>query len=282
MISLFLGLLLPSLFIILRDFFNENITSVNEVEQRLGKPILSTIYNSTIKYEAVVHHAPGSSMAESFRNLRSNLFLRAKTHPIKVILVTSAQPQDGKSFVAMNLASSIASVGHKTVIVDCDLRRPTMHEKFNIENRGGVSSYFVNNTDIKDIILGTFVNNLDFIPAGPVLLNSSELIEAGALDGLISYLEDNYEYIIIDSTPAGLVADTTLLTKYSSVNLIVCRINHTRKDVFADVVNTFRTNRIENFDVVVNGLSIKESRYGRYHGYYQKAQVFTNNKKIKT
>ncbi|HCC70861.1 MAG TPA: hypothetical protein DEQ09_06895 [Bacteroidales bacterium] len=276
--SFFLGLLIPSLIIILKDFFNEKITRAYEIEDVLGKPVLSTIYNNSFKYEDVVHKAVGSPIAESFRNLRSNLFFRSKTNPLKVILVTSCQPQDGKSFVAMNLASSIASVGHKTIILDCDLRRPTLHDKFKIDNEGGITKYLTDKNVDNDIILKTFVDNLDFIPAGPVLPNSSELIEAGALDKLIQYLEDNYEYIIIDTTPSGMVADAAQLIKYSSINLLVCRNNHTRKDVFNSVLNFYKTHNIENFDIIYNDVEIKESRYGRYHGYYKKPKAFTARK----
>ena len=278
MAALFLGFLIPTLFIILKDFFNEKITRVYEVEQLLGRPVLSSVYKSHLKSEAVVHEAPGSAISESFRNLRSSLFLRARPKPLKVITVTSSQPQDGKSFIAMNLASSIASVNHKTIILDFDLRRPTLHEKFKVSDSEGLSTYLTGKSERKNLIINTFVDNLHFIPAGPVLPNSAELIESGALDELMEYLRDNYEYIIIDTTPAGLVADAALLTKYASLNLLVCRKDHTRKDVFAEVLNLYESNNIENFDVVFNDLEIKDSRYGRYHGYYKRAKTFSQGK----
>jgi Mrp family chromosome partitioning ATPase len=96
------------------------------------------------------------------------------------------------------------------------------------------------------------------------------MIEAGALDELISYLKKTYQYIIIDTTPSGLVADAALMIKYSNINLVVCRNNCTNKNVFNDVLNLFKTNRVENFDVVFNDLKIKDSRYGRYNDYYKK------------
>jgi Mrp family chromosome partitioning ATPase len=126
------------------------------------------------------------------------------------------------------------------------------------------------------IIKDTFIKNLAFIPAGPVLPNSSELIEAGALDSLIEYLKKTYTYIIIDTTPSGLVADAALMIKYSNINLLVCRNNFTRKDVFNDVLKLFTTNEVDNFDVVFNDLNIKESRYGRYNDYYRKAGIKKN------
>jgi tyrosine-protein kinase Etk/Wzc len=270
MIAFILALMIPTIFVILKSFFNEKIMRVPEVERLLGRPILSTIYSNSYHSESVVHEFPGSTIAESFRNLRSSLFLRFKSEPIKVILVTSCQPQDGKSFISFNLAASIASVGYKTIILDCDLRRPTLHEKFKEVNSSGLSNYMIDHVSKDEIIHDTFIKNLSFIPAGPVLPNSSELIESGALDELIFYLKKKYEYIIIDTTPSGLVADAALIFKYATINLLICRNNYTRKDVFNDVINLFKTNRVDNYDVVYNDLNIKESRYGRYNRYYDK------------
>jgi capsular exopolysaccharide synthesis family protein len=217
-----------------------------------------------------VTETPGSAVAESFRNLRSSLFLRFRNEPLKVIMVTSTQPQDGKSFISFNLAASIASVGHKSIILDCDLRRPTLHEKFKVDNSLGISNYMADHTPKEDIIHKTGIENLHFVPAGPILPNSSEMIEAGVLDEFIEYLKKKYDYLIIDTTPAGLVADAALMMKYASLILLVCRNNHTKKDLFKDTLNMFRTNEIENFDVVFNDLSIKKSRYGKYNAYYKK------------
>jgi tyrosine-protein kinase Etk/Wzc len=268
--AFFLGLFLPTAFIILKKFFNEKIVGIDDVEHLLGRSILSVIYSNSYSNESVVNDSPGSSVSESFRNLRSSLFLRYKSEAVKVILVTSSQPQDGKSFIAFNLASSIASVGYKTVILDCDLRRPTLHVKFKEANSSGLSTLMSEHSSITEIIHNTSIKNLSFIPAGPVLPNSSEMIEAGALDELINYLKKVYQYIIIDTTPSGLVADAALMIKYSNINLVVCRANVTNKEVFNDVLNLFKTNRVENYDVVFNDLKIKDSRYGRYNDYYKK------------
>ncbi len=269
LIALFMAFMIPTLYIILRNFFNEKISSVRDVERIIGQPVMNLIYSNYYKTEAVVKEYPGSSIAESFRNLRSSLFLKFRSEPQKVIMVTSSQPQDGKSFVSSNLAASIASVGHKTVLLDCDLRRPTLHEKMKIANSIGLSNYMVNNAASNDIIKKTEIDNLWFIPAGPVLPNSSELIEAGVLDELIEELKEKFDFVIIDSTPAGLVADATLMIKYASYILLVCRNDYTRKDVFTDVLNLFRANNITNYDIVFNDLDLKRSRYGRYDNYYK-------------
>jgi tyrosine-protein kinase Etk/Wzc len=269
-LAIFLGLMIPTIYIIMKNFFNEKITSIYDIEHLINRSVLSVIYTNYQKTESVVKESPGSSIAESFRNLRSSLFIRFRKEPLKVILITSAQPQDGKSFICANLAASIASVGHKTVIVDCDLRRPTLHEKFKIDNSVGLSQYMINHTPKEEIIFKSDIENLSIVPAGPVLPNSSELIEAGALDELIDYLKNKFEYVIIDTTPTGLVADAALMMKYASLILMVCRNNFTRKDVFSEALNLFNINKIENFDVVLNDLNIKKSRYGRYDRYYKK------------
>ena len=269
LIALFMAFMIPTIYIILRNFFNEKISSVRDVEHMIGQPVMNLIYTNYYKTEAVVKEYPGSSIAESFRNLRSSLFLKFRSEPQKVIMVTSSQPQDGKSFVSSNLAASIASVGHKTVLLDCDLRRPTLHEKLKIINSVGLSNYMVNNAKSNEIIKKTEIDNLWFIPAGPVLPNSSELIEAGVLDDLIEELKGKFDFVIIDSTPAGLVADATLMIKYASYILLVCRNEYTRKDVFNDVLNLFRTNNVSNYDIVFNDLNLKKSRYGRYDNYYK-------------
>lgn len=269
LIALFMAFMIPTIYIILRNFFNEKITSVRDVEHIIGQPVMNLIYTNYYKTEAVVKDYPGSSIAESFRNLRSSLFLKFRSEPQKVIMITSSQPQDGKSFVSSNLAASIASVGHKTILLDCDLRRPTLHEKLKIVNSVGLSNYMVNNVSVKEIIKKTEVDNLWFIPAGPILPNSSELIEAGVLDSLIEELKQQFDYVIIDSTPAGLVADATLMIKYANYILLVCRNDYTRKDVFTDVLNLFRTNNISDYDIVFNDLNLKKSRYGRYDNYYK-------------
>jgi capsular exopolysaccharide synthesis family protein len=270
MFAIFFALLLPTGYIILKNFFNESITRVNEAEYLLKRPVLSIIYSNPLKTDAVVSEAPGSPISESFRNLRSRLFMKFKNKDLKTIIVTSSQPKDGKSFISYNLAASIAGVGHKTVIVDCDLRRPTLHNTFKIKNTLGVTNFLADNVPVERIIHETDNENLFFIPAGPVLANSSEMVEAGALDVLIEKLIRDFKYVIIDSPPIGIVSEATQIMKYASEILFVCRNNYTRKDVYTDVLNVFKTNRIENYDVVFNDMNIDRSKYGHYRDYYYK------------
>jgi capsular exopolysaccharide synthesis family protein len=268
--AIFLAFMGPTLFIILKKYFNEKITSVSDVQRLMDRNVFGIIYSNSTKTEAVVPDFPGSSIAESFRNLRSSLFLRLRSEAPKVILVTSAQPREGKSFIAFNLAASIASVGHKTIILDCDLRRPTLHLKFKEANSTGLSVYMAKQANKDEIIKKTFVPNLSFIPAGPQLPNPSELMESGILDDLITALKSKFDYIILDTTPAGIVADAFQMMKHASQILVVCRNNYTRKDVFIEVINNLQSNKFANYDVVFNDLDLKRSQIGAYNSYYHK------------
>jgi len=216
----------------------------------------------------VVAEFPKSAISESFRNLRSSLFLKSDHEKSKVILVTSSQPQDGKSFVSLNLASSIASVGYKTVLIDCDLRRPTLHIKLKEDNNRGLSNFMTKKATADEIIRNTAITNLDFISAGPVVPNPSELMESGVLDNLINYLKTKYDYIIIDTTPVGIVADAILMMKYASKVLMVIRNNYTRKDIFANVITNLKTNKLSNYEIVYNDLNLHKSSYRHYSNYY--------------
>lgn len=267
-LALFLGLLLPTLYLIIRDFFDDKIRSINDAEYMLHRSVMSVIYSNNLKSEAVVAEYPKSAISESFRNLRSTLFLKSDHEKSKVILITSSQPQDGKSFVSLNLASSIASVGYKTILVDCDLRRPTLHIKLKEDNSRGLSNYMIKKASIEDIIRSTAIPNLDFISAGPVIPNPSELMESGVLDHLINQLKTQYDYIVIDTTPVGIVADAILMMKYASKVLMVIRNNYTRKDVFANVLSNLKANKLTNFDIIYNDLNLHKSSYRHYSNYY--------------
>lgn len=271
LVSLFLGVLFPAIFLFLRDFLNNKITSVHDVEHLMSRSVLGVIYNNPKKYEAVVVESPRSAISESFRNLRSSMFLKFKSESSKTILITSAQPQDGKSFISFNLAASIASVGIKTVIVDCDLRRPALHSKFKEENTSGVSEFMVKKKTIEEILHKTDIKNLSFIAAGPVLANASELVDTGVLDELVEYLKTNFEYVIIDTAPIGIVADTITLMKYASQILVVTRNNATQKDILESALSSLASSKIDNYDIVLNDMVLKDSHYSKFSNYYSTA-----------
>lgn len=269
-LAFMLGLLIPSAYLLLRELLDDRISSTYELSVLSGKALTSKIYSNRFKSDRIFAEAPGSAIAESFRNLRSQLIFNLKERSDKVILVTSSQPKDGKSFIAYNLGVALASVGHKTVIVDGDLRRPTLHKKFDFENDKGISTYMSENTGIDKVIKQTDNENLFIIPAGPVLPNPSELIEKGELDSLFSHLKTEFDYIIIDSSPLGLVSDASQLIKYASHVSIVARNKFTRKSTFKTAMETLERYSVSDFDIVFNDIDIKKSPYAGYSKYYTK------------
>jgi len=267
-IALFFGLIIPSLYLLIREIFDDKIRSLNDLEYMLQRTVLSTIYSNKNKSDLVVAEFPKSAISESFRNLRSSLFLKCAHVKSKIILISSSQPSDGKSFVSINLASSIASVGYKTIIIDADLRRPNQHVKMKVENTIGLSDYMTRNAKAEDIIQKTAIENLSFICAGPIIPNPSELMESGVLDELIDYLKARFDYIIIDTTPVGIVADATLVMKYASSILLVIRHNYTSKEILKSVVSILKTNKFNNYEIVYNDLNLQKSSYKHYSNYY--------------
>lgn len=271
MIAFFFGLIIPTLYLLIRDIFDYKIRSINDVEFLLHRPVISTIYSNKHKTDTVVADYPKSAIAESFRNLRSNLWLKADPVKPKVVLLTSSQPGDGKSFISLNLASAIASVGYKTILIDSDLRRANLHIKLRVENGVGLSNYMTKNAGINDIIRKTEIENLSFISAGPVIPNPSELMESGVLDELMDYVNSKYDFVVIDTTPVGIVADATLMMKYASKILVVIRNNYTSKDIFTTVLSTLKTNKFSHFEVIFNDLNLETSSYKHYSKYYIKS-----------
>ncbi len=269
-IGLFLGLFFPSLFLLSKLLLGNKITSMYEVERLLDGPVFGVIYNNPKKYESVITESPASAISESFRNLRSSIFLKLNSSSPKIILITSSQPQDGKSFISFNLAAAIATVGFKTVLIDCDLRRSVLHTKLQKENSPGISNYLVRKADEDEIIHKTSVENLFFIPAGPVIPNPSELIGSGILDTLVNSIKSKYDYIIIDTPPVGLVADAILLMKYATQILVVARNNYTRKDILTSSLMSLESNRFNNYEVVMNDVMLDKSPYSNYKSYYHK------------
>lgn len=272
LLAIFLSLFFPSAYLIIREFFNNKIQTSSYIEYLTDKPVFGIIPSNIHNTEAVVSDYPQSSIAEAFRTIRSSLFFKMKNMEDKVLLITSAQPKDGKSFFSFNIAHSIAAVGLKTIIIDCDLHRPTLHKKFNVENEKGLSNVMTGNGQLADMIQTTKQKNLFFIPAGPIIPNPSELIESGAIDAIIDKLKKEYDYVIIDTTPFGIVADAMSVIKYANQIILICRNNYTNKDLLSGIITTLETHDYDNYDIVFNDMELKHSPYGQYTSYYKKSK----------
>jgi len=271
LIAIFLGLILPLVYILARDFLNNKLVEPKDVEALTELPIIGNILSNKMRSETIIKDYPKSPIADSFRAVRTNLNFFAKGKEKLTILITSSISGDGKTFCAINLASVYALFGKKTLIMGFDLRKPGLHLDFDLVNDKGITSYLINEASISEIIQTTPIKNLDFIAAGPTPPNPMELIASEKTKELFENLKNRYDYIIIDSSPIGAVADSFLLVEYIDVSVFVTRLNFTIKDLISENLKNIERKNLSNFTVLINDLKLTKTSYGYvYHSkYYQ-------------
>jgi len=276
LIAILLGIILPAVYIFIKDYFNDKIIEKKDIEDLTDIPVLGfVIHNKNGKNNnKVVSNSPKSIIAESFRSVRTNLQFFSQDKEKQSILITSSLTNEGKTFCAINLALIFAISGKKTVLLDFDLRKPQIYHNFGLNNEKGISNYLINKCGTKNIIQDSNIENLDIITAGPVPPNPAELIASDKVKEMFIELKEMYDCIIIDTSPIGLVTDAFLLTKYSDINIFVVRQNQTDKKVFISVINDIKKNKISNLNILINDVKVdKHSSYGGYgygcrYGYY--------------
>ncbi|MDH8702305.1 tyrosine-protein kinase Etk/Wzc [Dysgonomonadaceae bacterium PH5-43] len=273
---LLIGFLIPLVYIICKELlFKYSVQSREEVEKITQLPIIGTIEKSKKKEEIVVKHFPRSSFTEGFRNLRSRMeYIAQKEKPISMLL-TSTEPQDGKTFIALNMASIYEISNARTVVVDFDLRRPALSRSLGVDKNKGVSNYLIGQVDLDDIIVHSEEYNFDILPAGVIPPNPSELVRTDKTKELINTLLERYDYVILDCSPVGLVSDAHYLAKLVDVLLFVVRNQKTNRNFLKYTIKELKEDNVENIAVVYNDVNIKDGYYGmkRYYGkssYYLK------------
>jgi capsular exopolysaccharide synthesis family protein len=222
------GLLFGIGFIILIRVLNPYIYDKETIESLTTIPIIGVIRKFPQKLdenssEILVLSQPKSVFAESVRSVRTNLSFLAAEKDQKVICVTSEVAGEGKSFVAVNLASTLSLIDKKIILIGADLRRSKLHKTFHVPNDIGLSNYLANQNTLEEIIIPTNQANLDFIPSGPVPPNPSELLHTERMAFLIDVLKRTYDIIMIDTAPVGLVSDSIPLIRASDINVFVIR-----------------------------------------------------------
>jgi succinoglycan biosynthesis transport protein ExoP len=213
------------------------------------------------------HLDPRSAFAEAFKNLRTSLLLASADRPPRTIVVTSAEPGDGKSTIALNLGIVLTQMGRRVLLVDADLRKPRLHRMLHISNSAGLSSYLSGNAQPADLIQDTEVPNLLAITSGPIPPNPSELLGASSLEALVERLieEGRFDHVILDSPPAIQVADSVILSSRMEATIIVVRAGKTSRTSVAQAAGRLRQARGRVIGAVLN--AIQES--GGYYYYYR-------------
>ena len=267
-IGIILGLAIPSLFIILKNFFEDRIRTQEDVENNTELPILGSIMHNLTKSDLAVFENPKSNLAESFRALRTNLQFMLTAANGKVISIHSTNPSEGKSFSAINLATVLAMNNKKVLLIGADLRKPRVHKIFDLQNEHGLSTYLIGYDTFEQIVFPTRIENLSAMTSGPIPPNPSELLEKPEMKLLIEKSRLLYDYIILDNAPVALVTDGIIVSHLSDLNIFILRYGVSHKHQI-EIINQFADQkRINHIGLIIN--DIKTNSFGyTYYKYYQ-------------
>lgn len=270
LIALVLGVGIPVGVIYLLELTKFKIEGRSDVEKLTNVPIVGDIPLTDEKQGAIaVFENQNNLMSETFRNIRTNLQFMLENDK-KVILVTSTVSGEGKSFISANLAISLSLLGKKVVIVGLDIRKPGLNKVFNIPRKEvGITQYLANpEKNLMDLVqLSDVSKNLYILPGGTVPPNPTELLARDGLDKVIETLKKNFDYVILDTAPVGMVTDTLLIGRVADLSVYVCRADYTHKNEYTLINELAEKDKLPNLCTVINGLDLKRRKYGYYYGY---------------
>ncbi|MCX6278700.1 MAG: polysaccharide biosynthesis tyrosine autokinase [Bacteroidetes bacterium] len=244
------ALLLPAVFLFVVVLLNNRIMSQDDIEAITDVPVIGTLIRNTDKRTGKVLLHINSFFTEILRIIKIKINLDPQKGE-QVIMVTSAIIEDGKTFVAINLASIYALAGKRTLLLGFDLQRPKIAEAFNLNRNDGVTNYLINDISVDEVIQRTFTKNLDILLSGPIPPNPDELIESEKTRRLFTELRKRYEFIIMDTPSIGFVGDAFLLNRFSDVTLFVVRYNHSTKKQFIKSIGDAVENKMKRLFIVL-------------------------------
>ncbi len=268
--SILLGLILPFLWIYLRSLFDMKVRHKQDVAQLLEIPFLGDIPEAKNSEPFQVNHLR-SSIAEKFRIVVANLNFISNNRN-KVVLVTSSSSGEGKSFVSRNLALSLATSGKKCLLVDMDIRKSQMSKVVSYNAQKDMVLYLAEPSTRLDEIVdrsGAIHKNLDIILTRIFPPNPAELLASSRLDDFFNEVTSLYDYIIVDTPPVGLVADTFRINQFASCGIFVTRLNNTYKEDLREANRIYRDKRLTKLSYILNGV-----KYGKQYGYHNKGMYY--------
>lgn len=260
-LGLFGGFGVPLVFIFLVFLFDKKLKE-DDISRLAQLPILGSMPHNTEKSNLVVFNNSNSSLAESYRLLRARIQFLTKEAESPVVLVTSSMPGEGKSFTSMNLASVYSLLGKKTVLVGFDLRKPKLFQDFNLKNDKGVSTWLIGQDKLQNIIQESGFENLSIIASGPVPPNPSELTALDKTTEFFNLLREQFEFIVVDSSPMGIVSDTYHLATMADACLLVVRPGVSLKELFVNTLHEIRARGTKGVSLVINDIKSEKKLYG--------------------
>lgn len=286
--ALILALGLGIALITAKELLNRSIMYRSDIEMLTKIPVIGEIGFNKSKNPIVFEPGANNMLSEQFRQIRVPLRLMGIGSGENKILITSTIPGEGKSFVAANLGLSLAMTGKKVIIIEADLTNPTLADKLEVKLEIGLSSYLNDEVGAAEIIKKTAVNeNLFVMPAGLLPESPSELLMNGKMEGLMTYLEGIFDYILIDTAPVGALSDAYILTSICDTTLYVIRHGHTPKIAIERLDKNNKINELKNLTIIFNGVKARgfgTENYGAGYGYdyvYGREQNKNRKKLIK-
>lgn len=276
--ALILGFGLPIGFVYLRDLLKYKIENREDVERITTVPILAELpkCDTPATNSIVVRENKNDIMEETFRGLRTNMLFMLEPQD-KVILFTSTQPGEGKSFLAANTAISLAFLGKKVVILGMDIRKPGLNKAFGFTRSAkGITNYLNDpeHTDLMSLVMESQISpNLQILPGGPVPPNPTELVARPVLDDMINRLKERYDYVILDTAPIGMVTDTAIIGRVADLCVYACRADYTPKNGYEYINVLQNSHKFPKLATVINGIDMRKRKnaygygYGKRYGY---------------
>jgi succinoglycan biosynthesis transport protein ExoP len=257
------------------EYLDNTIKSPDEVETRLGVPVLGTVPLLDTKgksIENIILEDPQSTFAESYKTIRTAILLSSASKPPQNILVTSMGPEEGKTVTSVNLAMTIAQSEYSVLLIDGDLRKPRIHKIFGLNNSKGLSTYLAGASSVINISKGPLAN-LSIITSGPLPPNPSELISSNKMNELMRVLNEKFDIIVWDSAPIMTVTDSLILSKVLDGTVIIAKAGKTTYEIVRWGLRSLKGRRQNDLEsrvlgVVINAVSIKKSDYYYYYQHY--------------
>jgi len=268
MFSIIIGVILPIVVMLLLDFFNNRISERREVEENTRVPLLGELSYNNKQKNIIVSPQSRSVLAEQFRLIRTNLQYLANDKKAKTILVTSFMSGEGKSFVSLNLAGSLVTGEKKVLLLELDLRKPKLAKYLDLQSPRGLTDYLVNNDISLTDIISKVPNNshIDIITSGLIPPNPTELIMSEKFNNLLKIVKEKYDFVVIDSSPVGLVADAFVVGHMVDVTLFIVRHKYSYKTTISFIEKLYAEKKFNRLSVVINGI-IASSGLGYGYGY---------------
>lgn len=271
LIALFCGLFIPFVIIYLRNLLDTKVHTRKDIDQLTTIPFLGDIPNSESNEKIVISKTSRTSVAEAFRLIRTNLDFvvpKSENDLAKTIFVTSTTSGEGKSFVSINLSASLCLSGKKVLLIGMDLRAPKVIEYLGLTERKGVTNYITdNNISIEELKFSIpEIKGLDIISSGVIPPNPAELLLNKKVTKLFKTLSEQYDYVVVDTAPVGLVTDTLLISKFADSVLYVSRANYLDKRMLNIAEKIYKEKKLPNMSIILNDTDTKKG-YGYTYGY---------------